>query len=417
MTNDPDRLHIAPTRRALITGGLCVAAAAMPGGAWATEPPHSVVNVADFDELWRTLGERYCFFGEKRTDWNAVRALYRPQALAATSRDDLVNIVTRVLRELYDAHTFLHGTADGTVRSPYFDLWVEPEHGDTALVTSVRDGSAAADAGVQPGDVVLRVNGAPVGGIAATLMPRCLTRPDPAATSYALNIAVSGHRAQPRRLTLRSAAGTERELALPLKPATTLPDVESRLLPSGHGLIVIRSFADQKVVDAVDAALLQFKDTPGLIIDLRQNGGGDTAIARPIMGRFITARKPYARMRRRDGDHLSDAWTETVDPRGPFTYTAPVVVLTTRWSASMAEGFPMGMRGLGRATIVGTPMMRVGAAVFPLRLDLTGIELQYSAEPVYDVHDQPRWLLRPDVEVAPREDILAAGVAFLQRRS
>jgi carboxyl-terminal processing protease len=157
-------------------------------------------------------------------------------------------------------------------------------------------------------------------------------------------------------------------------------------------------------------------DTPRLIIDLRQNGGGDTAVARPIMGRFITARKPHARMRRREGDHLSDGWTETADPRGPFTHTAPVVVLTTRWSARMAEGFPMGMRGLGRATIVGTPMMRVGAAVFPLRLDLTGIELQYSAEPVYDVHDQPRWLLRPDIEVAPREDILAAGVALLQRR-
>lgn len=135
------------------------------------------------------------------------------------------------------------------------------------------------------------------------------------------------------------------------------------------------------------------------------------------MGRFITARKPHARMRRREGDHLSDGWTETADPRGPFTHTAPVVVLTTRWNARMAEGFPMGMRGLGRATIVGTPMMRVGAAVFPLRLDLTGIELQYSAEPVYDVHDQPRWLLRPDIEAAPREDILAAGVAFLQRQS
>ena len=78
----------------------------------------------------------------------------------------------------------------------------------------------------------------------------------------------------------------------------------------------------------------------------------------------------------------------------------------------MAEGFPMGMRGIGRGTIVGTPMMRVGAAVFPLRLDRTGIDLQYSAEPVYDVHDQPRWLLDPDIFV-PTGDILAAGVRAL----
>jgi carboxyl-terminal processing protease len=80
----------------------------------------------------------------------------------------------------------------------------------------------------------------------------------------------------------------------------------------------------------------------------------------------------------------------------------------------MAEGFPMGMRGIGRATIVGTPMMQVGAAVFPLRLDRTGMELQYSAEPVYDVNDHPRWLLEPDVPVLMGGDIFAAAVRNLR---
>ena len=82
----------------------------------------------------------------------------------------------------------------------------------------------------------------------------------------------------------------------------------------------------------------------------------------------------------------------------------------------MAEGFPMGMRGIGRAAIVGTPMMGLGAAVFALRLDRTGIQAQYSGEPVYDVAGRPRWSLRPDVEVANGADILAAGVAALQSR-
>ena len=65
-------------------------------------------------------------------------------------------------------------------------------------------------------------------------------------------------------------------------------------------------------------------------------------------------------------------------------------------------------------TIVGTPMMRLGAGVFPLRLDRTGITLQYSAEPVYDVHDRARSLLEPDVLVPPGHDILAAGVLALE---
>jgi carboxyl-terminal processing protease len=408
-------MEATPTRRSIFKFGLGLAAAPMVPfrGAWAAEPPRDVTYVQDFDEMWETLSERYCFFGEKRTDWSKVRALYRPQVMAARSGNDLNQVIGRVLRELYDPHTRLADPAD-TTRSPYHDLWVEPARGLAALVTSVRDGSAAADAGIAPGDTITGIDGSPLAERAAALMPRCLTDPDPAATAYALNVAVSGRRGQPRRLAVRTAAGAERAVLLPLKTSPTLPDVEARLLPGGYGCIVIRSFADQAVIDAFDAALLQFRDAPGLIIDVRQNGGGDTAVARPIMGRFIAEQKPYARMRRRHGAGLSDAWTETVDPRGPFTYRGPVAVLTTRWSASMAEGFPMGMRGMGRAVIVGTPMMRLGAAVFPLRLDRTAIQLQYSAEPVYDVRDQPRWLLEPDVKVRPGDDILRAGIAALK---
>ena len=407
-------MHTAPTRRSLLRAGVgLLAAQLLPFTAGAAEPPHDVSYAEDFDELWRTLGERYCYFGEKRTDWKAVRTLYRPQALAAGSRDDFATIIDRVLGELYDAHTHRGAAADGTARLPYHDLWVEIGRGGGALVTSVRDGSAAADAGIVAGDTITGVAEMSVAARAAASMPRCLSRPDPAATAYALNVAVSGRRGQPRHLTLRSTKGGERSVLLPVKITPKLSDVESRLLPGGYGCIVIRSFADQAVIDAFDAALLRFRETPGLIIDVRQNGGGDTAVARPIMGRFIAEQKPYAWMRRRDGDHLSEPWTEVVDPRGPFTYTAPVAVLTTRWSASMAEGFPMGMRGIGRAAIVGTPMMRLGAGVFPLHLDRTDIQLQYSAEPVYDVHGRARSLLKPDVPVSPADDILVAGMMTL----
>jgi len=121
-------------------------------------------------------------------------------------------------------------------------------------------------------------------------------------------------------------------------------------------------------------------------------------------------------MRRRQAAALGEAWTEAVDPRGPFTYAAPVAVLVDHWSGSMAEGFPMGMRGIGRGLIVGTPMMGLGAAVFSLRLDRTGVQAQYSAEPVYDVQDRARWTLKPDVQVPDGKDVLAAGIAALKRQ-
>lgn len=414
-----------PTRRSLLRGSLALTAVhALPASLLqAAEPSQNVSFVKDFDDLWQTLAKRYCFFGEKQTDWNAVRLLYRPQAMAARSRDELANILGRVLAELYDAHTYLRQDPDHPLgssyfeelRSPYFDLWVEPREGALALVTSVRDGSAAADAGILPGDVITAIDGRPIGEVAGQLMPRCLVKPDPEALAFALNLAVSGRRQQARTVVVRSGIGNERQVDVPLKASVQLPDFESRQLAEGFGYMVIRSFADEAVVAQFDAALLALRNTPGLIIDVRQNGGGNTGVAKPIFGRFITERKPYARMRRRKGDGLSAAWTEMVDPRGPFTYEAPVVVLTSRWSASMAEGFPMGMRGLGRATIVGTPMMRVGAGVFDTRLKQSQIQYQYSAEPVYDVEGRPRWLLEPDVLVRGSEDTMAAGITSLHQ--
>ena len=397
-----------PTRRAMMAGSASIVLTRAP--LLAAGPARDITLVQDFDELWRTLADRYCYFGDKATDWNKVRALYRPQAEAASSNDSLGRVVAAVFAELYDAHTHLSTSPDGAPRFPPFDLVVTRER-PGARVAAVLGSSSAESAGVKVGDLVTHVDAMPVGRVAAGLMPRCLRRPDPAAENYAWNAAVAGRRAQPRRLTIAGRG----DVSLPLTRRDREPDLSWRRLDGGLGYIRIASFGDQATVAAFDAALAALRDTRGLVLDVRNNGGGDTAVARPIMGRFITRTLPYATMRRRDGKGLGTAWTETVEPRGPFTYAAPIVVLCDHWSASMAEGFPMGMRAVRGASIVGTPMMGLGAAVFRIRLDRTGIEGQYSGEPVYDVAGRPRWLLKPDIEVRPGSDILAAGIGHLRK--
>ncbi len=398
------------SRRSLLAAGLAM----LGPHAAAQEPPADVTYVQDFDELWRTLDERYCYFTDKATDWQLVRSRFRPLALAATDDAGLTEIVRRVLAELYDPHTHLSDPPDGSPRWPLYDLLAVAE-GEHARIAAVEPASAAAQAGLAAGDLVALIDGVPIRQVVRSLLPTCLKHPDPAALRYAVNVAVAGKRGQPRKLEVVDRAGGTRPVSLPVLDRPPLPDIEFRTLPSGFGSIVLRSFARAETAQAFDRALAQLRQAPGLIIDVRENGGGDTAVARPMIGRFIAERRPYARMRRRDGSGLSAPWTEYVDPAGPFTYTNPVVVLTSPWSASMAEGFPMGMRDIGRATIVGTRMMGLGAAVFSLRLDRTGIQAQYSAEPVYDLADRSRSDLRPDIETAFGEDALARGEQELRR--
>jgi carboxyl-terminal processing protease len=403
-------------RRSFLGGSLSVAiASAIPEMGIASEPLHDATYAQDFDELWETLRDRYCFFDSKRTDWSKVREIYRPAALAADSQDAFTGVVARVLAELYDAHTHLSDPPDGTRRWPLYDLLVE-RAGTRIRIAAIQAGSSAADAGLAIGDTITAIEGMPVEQVVRDIAPKCLTNSDPAADTYAINVAAAGRRGQPRQLTVRSKAIESRSVSLPLKQRPDVVSVEGKKLENGLGYIAIRTFADTSVVEAFDHALAELRDCRGLLIDVRQNGGGDTAVARPIMGRFIVEPKPYAMMRRRAAAGLGAAWMESVEPRGPFTYAKPVVVLVDHWSGSMAEGFPMGMRGVGRATIVGTPMMGLGAAVFAIRLDRTGVQAQYSGEPVYDVSGNARWTLRPDVEVPDGTDIFAAGVATLQRQ-
>ena len=109
---------------------------------------------------------------------------------------------------------------------------------------------------------------------------------------------------------------------------------------------------------------------------------------------------------------MSDKWIEYVRPRGRFTYTAPVVILCNHWSASMAEGFPMGMRALCGAKIVGTKMMGLGAAVYGSTK--AGLDFQYSAEPVYDIFGISRDDVVPDIVLNDADDYIAKAISVLE---
>ena len=394
--------------------GSAFALAATP--AW-SKPAINPDFAADFDELWTLFDEKYALFDDRATDWQKVRRVYRPLAAHAADIDGFKRVLQQAVTELYDAHTHIYNTPKGTPLYPPYDLFGSAPAGgalmtDGALIREVLRQSDAEHAGLRAGDVVTHVNAVPMARAARSLSARCLSRPDPRQDAYALNAALSGVHGTQRRLRVKRGAEVLDIAIAPYDPPR-LGTLVSRRLDNGLGYIAITSFADDDTLVArFDAALDALKNAPGLILDVRDNGGGDTAMAVPMMGRFLRERRPYAHMCKREGRGLGAKWVEYVDPRGP-AYDGPVVVLTDRWSASMAEGFPMGMKGIGRATVVGTPMMGLGAGVYDGTLSRTNVGFQYSAEPVFDIHDRPRSDFMPDVVTRDGEDILAAGCRVL----
>jgi hypothetical protein len=68
--------------------------------------------VGNFDALWTTIDQKYCFFPYKAEeyglDWNEVYDRYRPQVFSGMTRDSLFTVLSNMLGELRDGHVNLY---------------------------------------------------------------------------------------------------------------------------------------------------------------------------------------------------------------------------------------------------------------------------------------------------------------------
>lgn len=105
----------------------------------------------------------------------------------------------------------------------------------------------------------------------------------------------------------------------------------------------------------IAAAMTLLSDTNALIIDLRQNGGGDPATVQLLSSYLFDEPTHLNNMyyRAREGDRNTQAWTHGWVPGERFGGRKPVYVLTAKRTFSAAEEFSYNLKNLKRATIVG----------------------------------------------------------------
>ncbi|HEX6315134.1 MAG TPA: S41 family peptidase [Gemmatimonadaceae bacterium] len=120
----------------------------------------------------------------------------------------------------------------------------------------------------------------------------------------------------------------------------------------------------------LDAVVDQFRDAPGMIIEVRPNGGGDDALALALAGRFANAPTTIGYVPYRDGPRHDDLGAEIVrrvSPRGAFQFTRPVVVLSGRGVYSSTDTFISAMREMPNVTVLAIPPVEQAAAPASIR--------------------------------------------------
>ncbi|HEX3243959.1 MAG TPA: S41 family peptidase [Chloroflexota bacterium] len=207
--------------------------------------------------------------------------------------------------------------------------YIDAREGRIVILGAI-EGSPAARAGVQPGDVVLSVDGQDVGGL----------------TLQQVSARVRGPKGSVVKLLL--LRGTETvELAVE-RDEIPLISARGSVLEPGIGLLRMTSFterSDAEVAGALDS--LSQQSVNHLVLDLRGNAGGLLEPAVEVASRLTTI-SPIVWQENGEGQRYA---YERRNDRPALDW--PMVVLVDRGSASASEVLAAALRDAGRATLVG----------------------------------------------------------------
>jgi len=123
------------------------------------------------------------------------------------------------------------------------------------------------------------------------------------------------------------------------------------ILPDELGYIYISSFPkDEETYRHFDAVLDHIKETKGLIIDIRHNGGGSTNASDYFIERLISDHLEGTLWTRTDGGYRP---VRQYYPGGDFQYTKSTVLLINGKSFSTAEAMANLCKKIEHITLIG----------------------------------------------------------------
>lgn len=214
------------------------------------------------------------------------------------------------------------------------------------------DDTPAAKAGLQTGDLILRLDGRPVKGMALSDAVK-LMRGEPG-TNIDLTVLREG-KGEPFNVTLTRAV-------------VQVKSVRSHMIDDGLGYVRISQFQSRTGKDLV-AALNALKQEAGgklsgLVLDLRNNPGGVLNAAVQVSDAFLREGKIVYTDGRRE--NLQSSWTAAPDD---LLDDAPLVVLVNGGSASASEIVAGALQDHGRAIIMGSTTFGKGSVqtIMPLK--------------------------------------------------
>jgi carboxyl-terminal processing protease len=295
-----------------------------------------------FERLWAIVDAVYVDPAFNGLDWDDAHVRYGDRIRQGLATADFHEAMAILLQELGDEHShflspaeveeeeqILSGKQDfvgiGVYALPLVEL-------GAAAVTAVFPTSPAAQAGLEPHDLLLEADGMPFvdedGEIAGL---------GPEGSSY--------------ELTWQRLGGPPQTITVTRRRISAFSPMDACLVPgTAIGYVRVDTFFDETVDDRLRAALRALAASApleGLILDLRLNGGGSSNVALPFLDLFASGSA---------GRFVGR--TQSVDlPLFPEdvagSQSVPLVLLADRDTVSFGEIVTGVLQNAGRAAVVG----------------------------------------------------------------
>ncbi len=362
---------------------------------------------SSFEKL---LHEEYGYFDRAGIDGDAILSAFADRAKAARSDKEFIDTLQLVSHNFADPH-FIVGPfdADDWAIIPTSSDLFGTYDGTKFRINEVRGSGDALAKGVRPGMIMLRIDGQTPHAAIEAITGRPFAALSPIQVGFAFNVALAGHRKRfrsldvidgQRRRTFMLAAASDQADRVQTGP---LLDVERQ---GKLGIIRINnSLGDQALIAQFSQALATLSDTTTLLIDLRNTpSGGNTSVARGIMGHFVDHDRPYQ-------THVIPYETRVLGPTRKFTeYVAPygthyagkVYVAGGHWTGSMGEGLMIGFDAIG-ATTVGTDLAHLLGALSNETIEGSAAKVDIGDEQLFTVTGLPREDYRPQLYLVRAE--------------
>ncbi|WP_444997562.1 S41 family peptidase [Aliikangiella sp. IMCC44359] len=120
------------------------------------------------------------------------------------------------------------------------------------------------------------------------------------------------------------------------------------------GYLNLTMFSDSHLSsDVIAAAMTVLSNTDALIIDLRDNGGGDPETVAMLASYFLDKKQHLNNIHYRENNRTEQIWSSSFVKGEHYGSDKPLYILTSQHSFSAAEDFAYTLKHLKRATIIG----------------------------------------------------------------